>query len=196
MTCWAVIPVKAAKDSKSRLAGVLGDDRRQALVDAMLGHVVRAARQASSVAQVCMVGPLRHGLPEDVLLLDDPGRGLNPAVQAALEQVATLGPNRVIMIAADLPTVSPLDIDLLAAAPVDTIAIAPDRHGTGTNALSLPLPAASGFRFAYGQGSFARHCDEAERCGFKIETVLSRGLEKDIDEPADLPDAGDMLHDS
>lgn len=190
MTCWAVIPVKASAGAKSRLAGALAPGERDALVRAMLTNVVGAARAATRIDKVCLLGPSRMGQDESLELLDDPGQGLNPAVQSALAQVGARGPERMIVLFADLPAVTARELDLLAIAGDRTIAIAPDRHETGTNAISLPLPAASGFRFAYGHDSFARHKAEAERLGLELEVVLSRGLECDIDDPEDLPDAG------
>jgi 2-phospho-L-lactate guanylyltransferase len=191
--CWALIPIKAADNGKSRLAGVLGADERLALVSAMLAHVVEAASSAAMISRVFLVGPSRYGLPSHIELLPDPGKGHNSAVQSALAQIVEQGPDRVIILAADLPTVSPQDLDPLAAAPADAVAIAPDRHGTGTNAISLPLPAAKDFTFGFGPDSYAHHKDEAQRLGLKVETIRSHGLEKDIDEPADLPDAGRLL---
>jgi 2-phospho-L-lactate guanylyltransferase len=194
-TCWAIIPIKASEDGKSRLASVLDAGERETLVRTMLTHVVDAASQASTIARVCLVGPSRHGVPDDIPLLSDPGEGLNPALQSALAQIAGEGLDRVIVVAADLPTVSPQELDLLAAAPANSIAIAPDRHGIGTNAISLPLPAAQQFAFGFGIDSYAHHTQEAQRLGLQVETILSHGLEKDIDEPADLPDAGRILED-
>jgi 2-phospho-L-lactate guanylyltransferase (CobY/MobA/RfbA family) len=46
-----------------------------------------------------------------------------------------------------------------------------------------------GFRFHYGEGSFARHFAEAEKLGLAIETVRSAGLALDIDTPKDLADS-------
>lgn len=193
MTCWAVIPVKASPDSKSRLAKLLDADARQGLAAAMLNRVVAAASEARNIAQVCLLGPSREGQPETLRLLPEPGGGLNPAVQSALTQVAAEGATRVIFIHADLPQVTARDLELLAAAPAGEIAIASDRHGTGTNALSLPLPEAEGFSFAFGTDSFARHRIEAERLGLKVEEIRSQGLARDVDEPADLPDAESLL---
>ncbi len=191
MICWAVIPIKATGTAKSRLAGALGSDERERLVAAMLDHVVEAAHGASHIAKVLLLGPSRLGLPETIPLLSDPGQGLNPAVQSAMEAIAMASdaPDRLLILFADLPEVTSHELDLLAAAPSDTIAIAPDRHQIGTNALSLPLPAARTFRFAFGEDSFARHRAEAERLGLNHEVILSQGLERDVDEPADLPEA-------
>jgi len=196
VTCWVIIPVKGPDGGKSRLADVLGVDERRKLADAMLAHVVEAASQARAISRVCLVGPSRCGVSEDVELLPDPGEGLNPAVQSAFDKLAAEAPDRIIIVHGDLPAVTPQDLDLLAAAPLDTVAIAPDRHGTGTNALSLPLPAARTFRFAFGPDSCALHTEEAHRLDISLETILSRGLEKDIDEPEDLPDADSILADS
>jgi 2-phospho-L-lactate/phosphoenolpyruvate guanylyltransferase len=186
MTCWVVIPAKPPEDAKTRLASVLKAGERAALFHAMLHHVVDTVRAASLVDRLCILGPSRLGLSEDLPLLPDAGIGLNPALQAALPGLEA---TRVIVIHADLPGLTANDVNLLAAAPAGTIAIAPDRHGTGTNALSLPLPQAKGFTFAFGPDSFAAHIAEAERLGLKIETIHSQGLARDVDEPEDLPDA-------
>jgi 2-phospho-L-lactate guanylyltransferase len=193
VTIWAIIPVKASPESKSRLAGVLDAPARSALVDAMLERVLEAAQGACNVARVALLGTPRNAPPEWVALLAEPGGGLNAAVASALAQAAAQGASRVLFIHGDLPLVTPRDLELLAAAPAGEIAIAPDRHGTGTNALSLPLPEAKGFSFAFGPDSFALHIEEAQRLGLKVEEIHSPGLARDIDEPEDLADAAALL---
>lgn len=193
MATWAIIPVRASPDSKSRLAGVLDAPARTVLVEAMLARVLDAARGARNVDRVAVVGTPPQALPEDVALLADPGRGLNAAAAAALAEIVARGARRMLVVHADLPQVTPLDLELLAAAPSDEIAIASDRHGTGTNALSLPLPGATAFSFAFGPDSFARHVVEADRLGLRLGIIRSPGLARDVDEPADLGDAADLL---
>lgn len=188
MTCWAIIPVKGTELGKQRLAGVLDEGSRAALVRDMLDHVVAAARSARGIDRIALVGSSRHGQDDDIALLPDPGMGLNPAVSSAVAAAEARGATRVVVIFADLPQLRTLDIERLAAAP--EIALAPDRHETGTNALSLP--AASRFTFAFGPDSFARHQAEAERIGLAYEVIRSPGLQRDIDEPADLPDAAGL----
>lgn len=194
MTTWALIPIKARGEGKSRLNSALSAAEREALVDAMLRHVAQMAGQAGTIARTLLVGPSHHGLDPAITLLDEPGQGLNAALDSALVRIAAARdrPDRLIIIAADLPCLTPLDLDLLAIAPERTVAIAPDRHGIGTNALSLPLPEAAGFRFQYGTDSAVRHRQEAERLDLSVETIVSQGLEKDIDEPSDLVDAAQV----
>ena len=193
MSIWAIIPIKSASDAKMRLASALPPVRRTALVRAMLAHVVASAEAARTIDHVGLIGPSRHGLPETLPLLVDPGEGLNAALAAALAHAAAKGAARVVILPADLPQLTANDINLLAAAPAGTIAIASDRHGTGTNALSLPLPAACGFTFAFGSDSCALHHAEAARLGLGLEEVCSAGLANDVDLPADLPNADGLL---
>jgi 2-phospho-L-lactate guanylyltransferase len=193
MTCWAIIPVKGPDEGKRRLAGALDDAARRRLVAAMLDCVVAAVRAARGIDQLLVVGPSRHGLASGVALHPDPGGGLNAALADALQTAANAGASRAVVIAADLPQVTARDVELLAAAPPRTVAIAPDRHETGTNALSLPLPQARGFPFAFGPDSFARHNAAAEHLGLPVEIVEGPGLMRDVDTPADLADAAALL---
>ncbi len=193
MTCWLVIPVKPADQAKSRLAEVLSETQRASLAGAMLHYVFEVARSAAKVDFLALLGPSRLGLPEEVPLLADPGGGLNPALHSAFSQATIAGADRLIVLFADLPRLQVSDIEQLAATTPGTIAIAPDRHGTGTNAISLPIPRAQGFTFAFGPDSFARHNAEARRLGLRIETIHSEGLARDIDVPDDLADASGLF---
>jgi 2-phospho-L-lactate/phosphoenolpyruvate guanylyltransferase len=193
VTCWAIIPIKGPDEAKRRLAGALDDAARRRLVARMLAQVTASVAAARGIDRRLVVAPAGIELAEGFVLHLDPGGGLNAAVSHALAAAAQGGATRAVVIAADLPQLTARDVELLAAAPPATIAIAPDRHETGTNALSLPLPAACDFPFAYGPDSFARHNAAAERLGLAIEIVESPGLMRDIDVPADLTDAAVLL---
>jgi len=184
VNCWAVIPVKNPSEGKSRLAGTLAPADRETLVEDMLEHVLDTTARARNVDKTCLLGLERRGVPS----FPDPGGGLNPALQSMLASVGGESISRLVVIAADLPLLSAQEVELLAAAPEGTVAIAPDRHGTGTNALSLPLPRARGFSFAFGTDSFARHRAEAERLGLSVEVIHGHGLARDVDVPEDLGD--------
>lgn len=192
MTVWAVIPARPPGEGKTRLSGVLSPGEREELARAMLAHVVETVRAARNVDHAGLIASSRFGLDELLPLLDDPGNGLNAALQSALDEADRAGASRLVVIHGDLPQLTIREVELLAAASEGSIAIAPDRHGTGTNALSLPLPAAGSFAFAFGPDSFARHHAEAERLGLPLETIRSPGLAHDIDEPEDLPDAAHL----
>jgi len=193
VTCWVVIPTKAPAQAKGRLATALDSDQRGALAEAMLDRAVKAVSAARVSGGLALVGTSRMGQPRTQELLTDPGGGLNAAVHSARDALAARGATRLITLAADLPLLEYGDVAALCELPAGVIGIAPDRHGTGTNALSLPLPEALDFAYSYGIGSCALHKAEAKRLGLPIALIASPGLARDIDEPADLADAGDLL---
>lgn len=69
---------------------------------------------------------------------------------------------------------------LLAGASRAGIAIAPDRHGTGTNAVALRDDAL--FRFRFGPDSLRHHCEQV----LDAAIVRTRGLAFDPDTLEDL----------
>lgn len=186
MRRWVVIPVKAPEACKTRLMPALGDEERQTLVAAMLRRTVEAARAVAGRDELLLLGPSRHGLDEDIPLLEDPGGGLNAALTSARNAAVRAEVDRLLLLSADLPTVSAEDVAALLDVPADAIAGGPDRAGQGTNALSLPLPRAATFRFHYGEGSFAAHRAEAARLGLPFLTIDRPGLGLDIDRPDEI----------
>jgi len=183
---WVIIPIKAPEVCKTRLSPALSDAERQTLVAAMLRQTVAAAQAVVGPEQVLLLGPSRHGLGGDIGLLADPGRGLNAALSSARDVAMRKGIGRLLLLSADLPTIEPDDVTALIDIPTEAIAGGPDRAGVGTNALSLPLPAAAQFRFRYGDGSFAAHRDEAARLGLPFFTIDRPGLGFDIDQPDEV----------
>jgi len=187
VTIRVIIPVKGPANGKTRLAGVLDEAARARLIGAMLDRVVAAARGARTIHEICLLGTSDFRSTERVTWLADPGGGLNAALTSALARSGDVA--RLVILHADLPRLMAEDVERLSEMPTDTVAIAPDRHGTGTNALSLPMPAAACFAFTFGICSFARHSTEIQRLGLKRAVIRSPGLARDIDVPDDLPDA-------
>jgi 2-phospho-L-lactate/phosphoenolpyruvate guanylyltransferase len=91
-----------------------------------------------------------------------------------------MGALMIVVAAGDLP----LATDLAWAARFQGVTLVPDRRRDGTNVITVP--ADSGFRFAYGPGSFARHLEEAHRLDLDVRVVHSSPLSWDVDLPEDL----------
>jgi 2-phospho-L-lactate guanylyltransferase len=175
-----LVPVKAFDQAKARLAGVLDEPARAALARSMATAVVRAAGPLP-VTVACddeAVAVWAEELGASVAWT--PGLGLNGAVAAGVDALAALGADRVIVAHADLPHAT----DLTPLAAGDGVVAVPDRHEDGTNV--LVVPAAVGFTFAYGPGSFARHRGEAARLGLAFSVLRPPELTWDVDVPADL----------
>lgn len=176
-----LIPIRSFDDSKSRLAGALDTDARRRLTMAMAARVVAAARELPVRVVTADVGVVEwaHANRIGVLSIDE--KGLDPSVTAAVAHAARVGFTRAIVAHADLPAARDLSLVDLPG-----VGIAPDRAHDGSNVLCVPTDA--GFSFAYGPGSFLRHCDEAERLGLPLTVIHDDALAWDVDDPDDLPD--------
>lgn len=189
MNTWVVIPAKAPGEAKGRLAGTLSADDRNRLATRMLRTAFDAACEAVGVGRVAIVGSAPADIDEAILVIAEPSGGLNAALDHARQVLSEEGATRIVSLAADLPQVTAADVLALTELPPSCAGIAPDRHGTGTNALSLPLPAALDFAYHYGPGSCQRHLAEAARIGLAMQRIERGALARDVDEPADLDDA-------
>jgi 2-phospho-L-lactate guanylyltransferase len=178
-----LVPVKGFASAKARLTPVLGPDERRALARS-LADVVLAAAAPLPVLVVCdddEVAAWARAGGARVLRVEP--RGLDAAVTEGVAALAAEGVERVVVAHADLPRAAGLAD--LAGAPGDPVTLVPDRNDDGTNV--AVVPAAAGFRFAYGPGSFARHVAEARRLGLGPRVVRRAELAWDVDEPDDLP---------
>jgi len=178
-----LVPVKGFATAKARLAPVLGPDDRRALAR-QLAEVVLAAAAPLPVLVVCddaEVASWATACGARVLRVEP--RGLDAAVTEGVAALAGEGVERVVVAHADLPRAAGLAD--LAGAPGDGVTLVPDRAEDGTNV--AVVPAAAGFRFAYGPGSFGRHVAEARRLGLGPRVVRRDELAWDVDVPADLP---------
>jgi 2-phospho-L-lactate guanylyltransferase len=114
--------------------------------------------------------------------------GLNEGLEQARFDALADDIRTLIVLHGDLPNLQADDVGvLLDALPADGspgVAIAPDRAGTGTNALVLRPPGVIQFRF--GVGSFAKHVEGVEGAGVPLVAVNRSGLAFDLDTPEDL----------
>jgi 2-phospho-L-lactate guanylyltransferase len=185
MSCWALVPIKARAQCKTRLAGVLDPRARIALVRAMLRQTLDTLGSVAAIEGIAVLGPERDGVPEQVLQLPDAGAGLNAALAAALPELARRGASMVLVLPADLPLLTADDVRaMIDAGRRSAYAIAPDRHERGTNALCLSLPMAP-LRFQFGPDSHALHCADAAAQGFAPATLRLPGLSFDLDDAED-----------
>jgi 2-phospho-L-lactate guanylyltransferase len=175
-----LIPVKAFAQAKRRLGDALSDDERQALVRRMAERVVAAAAPLPAAVVCDDTEVADWARRQGALVVWEPGRGLNGAVEAGVHRLAIMGVEHVTVAHGDLPRASGLArLEL-----VEGLTLVPDRRRDGTNVIALP--AHCGFRFSYGPGSFARHLAEGARLGLPTRVLHVPGLAFDVDDPADL----------
>ncbi len=175
-----LVPVKAFREAKLRLAPALTPDGRAALARTMAEAVLSAAGPLP-VAVVCDDREVAEwARRRGALVVWEPGRGLNGAVEAGVDHLRHEGVVRVVVAHGDLPRAA----DLAALASGSGVTLVPDHRHDGTNVIVVPTGA--GFRFSYGPGSFARHEAEARRLGLGPAIVDDDRLAFDIDWPVDL----------
>jgi 2-phospho-L-lactate guanylyltransferase len=179
--CVVLVPVKAFGTGKARLAPRL-DPARRAELSRLMATRVLAAAHPLPVAVVCDDPEVAAWAAErGALVLPEPGRGLNGAVEAGVQRLAAAGAQEVLVAHADLPHAHGLD----RLAGFDGVTLVPDRRDDGTNVVCIPSTAP--FRFHYGPGSFARHRAEARHLALRWRVIRDPELTWDVDEPSDIP---------
>jgi len=184
----AIVPVKTLATAKGRLARFLSAAERRALVQAMLDDVLAALLAARHVVRVGVISAdatiLAQAAARGADTLIDQYQDLNAALTQAIRHYAP-GAAATLVLHADVPLVTPDDIEQLIAAgqaPPSAV-LAPSRDG-GTNALLSCPPLALPFQF--GADSLARHSAAARMRGVRLRQLRRPGLELDIDRPDDL----------
>ncbi len=177
-----LVPVKAFGEAKLRLAPALDPPARAELARAMATHVVTSASPLP-VAVVCDDAEVATWARElGALVVWEPERGLNRAVEAGVARLAANGARRVVVAHGDLPQAAAGRLGQVAR--FAGVTLVPDHRENGTNVICVPGDA--GFTFSYGPGSFARHGAEAHRLGLELRVVRDPSLSHDVDLPADL----------
>jgi 2-phospho-L-lactate guanylyltransferase len=192
----AIIPVKRFGHAKRRLLDSLDRPQRAALLKAMLADVLSATEAANGIERVILVTgegraerlALHHAqrsrTPLEVLR-DPDERGHSEAATLGIIRALSLGAEASALLPGDCPLLDPEELDAaLERMTPGRVAVVPDRHGTGTNALLLCPADAIGP--AFGEGSAARHSERVERAGHQLAVEPLESLGLDLDTPDDL----------
>ena len=173
-----VVPLRSFDSAKSRLRNAGTMD-----VTGIAERLARAVIENCAplpVVVVCESDDIeRFAFANGAAVLRSPQTGLNNAVSYAYDEL-TMACERVSIVHGDLRFPEGLG----GFEPPDTITIVADRHGTGTNVLSLPTGLS--FHFHYGEASVISHRREAERLGVNVTTLTTSPWRFDVDVPEDL----------
>jgi 2-phospho-L-lactate guanylyltransferase len=196
------VPIKSLVNAKQRLATALADGTRRTLVQAMFSDVLGALRRTEGVDAIAVVtdDTIAESLVSGdrvVVLPDGREDGQSQATKVGIEYAREHGFDRVLLVPGDTPLMNPVEVEELlmrSARDEISVAIVPDRHGTGTNALVIAPP--DGFEPSFGPGSLERHLGLARDAGVvhRVEHVPSLGL--DVDTADDLIALWQVIDDS
>lgn len=187
----ALIPVKEPRLGKSRLNAVLGEAERIALNLSLACRTFDICAEAMGAAACVVVTSsgtvsaeaARRGLR---VVPEPSDGGLNRALAAAGAAALASGAQALVVVPTDLVR---LGADALRAV-IDALpagggcVLAPDRHGTGTNAMALAPGRVDLFRF--GADSLLAHRDVVAAAGLALATLEDARLALDLDLPEDL----------
>jgi len=182
-----LVPMKTLAHAKARLAEVLSPDERRELSLAMLADVVRAASALDAVwvlnSDEDATAVARAGGAE-ARADPAPGEGLNASLDAATTDAVDAGASGVLVLSADCPAARPEDVKALCIG--DGVVMAPDRYGTGTNALWRSPPAV--IEVSFGGNSRRSHTALAHVHRTPFAVLPLPRLALDVDRPQDLDD--------
>ena len=186
---WAIVPVKTFAQAKQRLALVLSGEERARLAEAMLCDVLEQLTAVShlegvlvvtadaSAAQIAGSFRARH-------IRDLSESGVNQAVARGLDAVPA-AECPVAVIAADVPFATSTEIaEALAQLEQHSVVLTPAEADGGTNLLALRR--AGLIEPSFGDGSFARHREQARKLNLNCCIFRAKGLGHDIDRAGDL----------
>jgi 2-phospho-L-lactate guanylyltransferase len=191
VSTFAILPIKAFDDAKSRLATACTPETRATLAQAMCRDVLIALQASTQVARTLVVtrdalaAALARTLGAHVI--PDRSASHSQAVTQGVAFALAHGATRTLMVAGDCPllTVADLDAVLASAAVIGrSVTVVPDRDGAGTNALVLTPPDV--ITPSFGPGSHARHLELAHGIGADGITFERTAFAYDVDTPEDL----------
>jgi len=190
LSATAIVPVKRFGAAKERLRPAIEEERRGPLIAAMLEDALESISAARTIERTIVVSgePIAIALAEAAgaeVIADRTDEGHSEAALLGIARASEAGASCVVLLPGDCPLLDARELDsLLTAVPERYVAVVPDRHGTGTNALVLSPPDA--IRPSFGEGSRDRHVTAARDAGvpFAVEQIGSLAL--DLDTPADV----------
>lgn len=191
MGVFVIIPVKRLENAKSRLSPFLTEGERKQFCLKMLEDILKTVKSTKRIHQIVVVSedPEMFHVAKNfgVTYLRERKIGLNEAVSEAIGWCIEKGVTSVLVLPADIPLVTPVDLNrMLALRKNASIVISPSRSGKGTNALLLTPPNAC--QTFYGPYSFQRHLDEASKRRISFRKFRSQRIALDIDTVKDLTD--------
>lgn len=186
-----IVPVGRLTGAKSRLGAVLDAEERLELTLHLARTTIAACVATPGITETIVV------TPDDTIrrLAEELGArpirqrdgGLNRGIDVGRDDALAGGASAVLILPIDLPEISPATIEAILSALASPrrplVAIVPDRHGRGTNALLLAPPDA--IDTCFGGDSRAAHVAAARAAGADL-VELGGPLALDIDTPDDL----------
>jgi 2-phospho-L-lactate guanylyltransferase len=186
---WAIVPIKTFDRAKQRLANVLSEEERRALMLAMARDVLTCLSKSAQLSGILIVSraPEADALAQTFgteRYAESPDANLAGALeQAAQHLIDHFNATGVIIVPADVPGIGVDELDQLLINH-DQVTILPDTENIGTNGLICSPPLC--MPYIFDGKSFKPHVDAAFAKGITPTIVPGTQFALDIDTPNDL----------
>lgn len=185
-----ILPVKRLDEAKQRLSPHVADADRRRIAGALLEDALELCGSVEFLEWFVVSDDdvvLRTAEARGFRPVRDPGRGLNSAVDLALQAASAAGADSVTTIPCDIPLAFRGDlVDLLDTGATSDVVVVPSERDGGTNGLYMSPPGLLTPQF--GDGSLRRHLDVAEQKGLRCALLSLPRLALDLDTVEDLRD--------
>ena len=186
-----LVPVKDLSKANERLSPVLSKKQRTELAYVMLEDVFSAVEK-SKLADNKVVVTLDRKAEKMALkqgfevIREETQLGESSSVDLALQVCRKMGARSVLVIPGDAPLVTGKDLDsvLEKEKKGKYVILVPSENEMGTNAILRKPPDA--ILSMFGDDSFRKHKEEAERRYVPYEVYRNLNISIDIDEPEDI----------
>jgi 2-phospho-L-lactate guanylyltransferase len=183
-----VLPVKALRRAKARLAPEFDDEQRRAIATALLEDALALCASVEFL-QWWVVSEddevLARASEAGLKTVGDPGEGLNAAIAAGMAEAVAAGAESLTVVPCDVPLAYRGDlVDLLDTGATSDVVLVPSGDDGGTNALYVSPPDL--IEPSFGPGSLQRHIALAERRRYRCTILGLSRLALDVDTPADV----------
>jgi 2-phospho-L-lactate guanylyltransferase len=190
MSLCAIIPVKPLRRGKSRLSSVLSEDKREGLNQYLLSSTLHCLKKINKIDQILVISydPTALTLARKFgarTVLENRNTNINRALRKATLAAKVINSSKILIVPADLPFLTKDDILAVIRKSGDPpeIVIVPDRKMSGTNMLLInPIGA---IKYDFGEWSFRKHIEQAERKKINIKICERKNLSFDLDLPED-----------
>ena len=188
-SAWALVPVKPFARAKTRLDGLLTREECAQLAAQMLLDVLRALSATPLISGITLFGnepqlaTLTAGSGAQ-LLPEPPGDDYRKSLGDGGAGLAAQGVRHLLVLPADLPTLSAADVTQLLESHTGGLSLCPATRDGGSNALLLSPPTA--IPFLFGLDSAKRHLQAAHSMGIATRHIELAGFARDIDTPDDV----------
>ena len=190
MSLCAIIPIKPLRRGKSRLSSVLSEEKREGLNQYLLTSTLQCLRKINEIDHILVVSydpsalslARKHGART---VLENRNTNINRALRKATLAAKVFKSSKILFVPADLPLLTGDDLLSVIGESGDPpeIVIVPDKKMSGTNMLLInPIGA---IKYDFGEWSFRKHIEQAERKKINIKICSRKNLSFDLDLPED-----------